>query len=313
MRERNNWRPLIIEASPHVCGAHTAIKVIHMATIAILDDDLAMDLLAEALQFRGHDAFRINSADEALQKLDHILASDLVVLDIIMPWPTDGSDSSCKHDRTAGMQVLRKVRENAEQLPVLAYSATQDMHVIEALADDPATDFLSKWERHSMQDLIGQIFKRLGLGNAPDLPQAFIVHGRDEKTKLAVKNYLQNTLGLPEPTILHEQPNTGRTIIEKFEAYAALASIVFVVLTPDDTAAGPDDGDDQKRRARQNVIFEMGYFLGVLGRASGRVILLYSGPLEIPSDIAGVCYIDITHGVENAGEQIRKELEHVEQ
>lgn len=56
-----------------------------------------------------------------------------------------------------------------------------------------------------------------------------------------------------------------------------------------------------KRRARQNVIFELGFFLGVLGRESGRVILLYVNPLELPSDLSGLIYIDVTNGIESAG------------
>ena len=111
--------------------------------------------------------------------------------------------------------------------------------------------------------------------------------------------------------ILHEQPSAGRTIIEKLEDYAIQSTLVFVLLTPDDHAPPPDASNDKKRRARQNVIFEMGLFFGTLGRASGRVILLHKGPIELPSDISGIVYIDITHGVESAGEQIRKEVNHV--
>jgi hypothetical protein len=39
--------------------------------------------------------------------------------------------------------------------------------------------------------------------------------------------------------------------------------------------------------------------------------LLYKGPLEIPSDLSGLIYIDITGGIDAAGETIRKELRHV--
>ena len=66
-----------------------------------------------------------------------------------------------------------------------------------------------------------------------------------------------------------------------------------------------------KRRARQNVIFEMGYFLAMLGRKSGRIFLLHQGALELPSDLSGVIYIDITNGIESAGELIRKGIENV--
>jgi predicted nucleotide-binding protein len=155
------------------------------------------------------------------------------------------------------------------------------------------------------------INQTLGLADAVDSPQAFIVHGHNETVKLALKNYLQNTVNFPEPIILHEQPNVGRTIIEKFEDYAALSSLVFVLLTPDDIAANGDDPDDFKRRARQNVIFEMGYFLGMLGRKSGRVLLLYHPPLELPSDLSGIVYIDISQGIEAVGEKIRREVQNV--
>jgi predicted nucleotide-binding protein len=139
-------------------------------------------------------------------------------------------------------------------------------------------------------------------------PAVFIVHGHDDSSKLTLKNYLQNTLRLGEPIILHEQPSQGRTIIEKFESYARKADIAFVLLTPDDTASSASDPDRVKRRARQNVIFEMGFFYAKLQRSSGRVILLHKGDTELPSDIGGLVYIDISRGIETAGEAIRREL-----
>jgi len=83
---------------------------------------------------------------------------------------------------------------------------------------------------------------------------------------------------------------------------------VFVILTPDDLVVGPDSSDDEKRRARQNVIFEMGFFYGQLGRDSGRVIVLYDGPVELPSDIQGIIWVDVSSGIEAAGEKIRREI-----
>jgi predicted nucleotide-binding protein len=138
-------------------------------------------------------------------------------------------------------------------------------------------------------------------------PRLFIVHGQNEGAKLSLKNYLQNTLKLPEPIVLHEQLNLGRTVAEKLEHFVNQSDGAIVVLTPDDHWI--DSGTNEElRRARQNVIFELGYFYGKFGRTSGRVILLYQGVLDIPSDLAGVAYIDISYGVEAAGEQIRREL-----
>src|SRR4051794_22937287 len=92
--------------------------------------------------------------------------------------------------------------------------------------------------------------------------KVFIIHGHDENATLALKNYLQNTLRLPEPTILAEQASGGKTIIELFEKHASDSDLVFALFTPD--YRGPSD--TKQARARQNVIFEYGYFCGRLGR-----------------------------------------------
>jgi predicted nucleotide-binding protein len=113
----------------------------------------------------------------------------------------------------------------------------------------------------------------------------FIVHGRDEGKKEAVARFLA-TLGL-EPIILHEQANQGRTIIEKFEAHAEVSYAV-VLLTGDDKG-GSKDSDAVRPRGRQNVVFELGYFVGRLGRK--RVCTLYEEGVEIPSDFSGIVYV----------------------
>jgi predicted nucleotide-binding protein len=63
-----------------------------------------------------------------------------------------------------------------------------------------------------------------------------------------------------------------------------------VLLTPDDVASSKST-PAQSDRARQNVIFELGYFAGKLGR--GRACLLQKGSVEIPSDLHGVVYIEL--------------------
>jgi len=282
-----------------------------MARITIVDDDFATEILAENLRYFGHETTRVGTAAEALNSLDSLLASDLVVLDIIMERPADIQGVDVSGGRTTGMTIFGRLRQKRPDLPILAYSATPDRDVIDVLSRDAHTHFLSKWTTPSLRELIEKIEDILGLKHSSPLPRPFIVHGHDEATKLAVKNYLQNTLKLPEPIILHEQPNLGRTIIDKFEYYAVHAQLAFVVLTPDDRIVNSDGKDEDKRRARQNVILELGFFLGTLGRESGRVFLLFKGPLELPSDLNGVIYIDITSGIEAAGEQIRKELRHV--
>ena len=136
--------------------------------------------------------------------------------------------------------------------------------------------------------------------------KTFIVHGHDHQAVLELKNYLQSRLKFPEPTVLFEQASGANTIIEKFERYAKDIDVAFVILTPDDLI-DPQGGPGG--RARQNVLFELGYFVGKLGRKSGRIILLTKKGVEIPSDLAGIIYIDITDGILAAGEQIRREVE----
>lgn len=121
--------------------------------------------------------------------------------------------------------------------------------------------------------------------------RVFIVHGRDEEAKQSVARCLEK-LEL-DVIILHEQPNQGRTIIEKFENYADVGFVV-VLLTPDDVGAAKDDTDNLRPRARQNVIFELGFFIGKLERQ--RVCALHKGDVEIPSDFAGVLWVPMDPG-----------------
>lgn len=116
--------------------------------------------------------------------------------------------------------------------------------------------------------------------------RVFIVHGHDDALKNAVARVVDR-LGL-EPIILHEQPNKGRTIIEKFLAYSDVGFAI-VLLTPDDTGGKTGIPPDTLRpRARQNVILELGFFLGRLGR--DRVAALYDPSVEMPSDYSGVLF-----------------------
>lgn len=116
----------------------------------------------------------------------------------------------------------------------------------------------------------------------------FVVHGHDDAALQGLARFLEK-LGL-EAIILKEQPDQGRTIIEKFEDTADDIGFAVVLLTPDDLGASVK-AETSDARARQNVIFELGYFAAKLGR--GRVCLLRKGHVEIPSDLYGVIYTDM--------------------
>lgn len=113
--------------------------------------------------------------------------------------------------------------------------------------------------------------------------KVFIVHGHDDGAREMVARFLER-IGL-EAIILHEQANQGRTIIEKVVAHGDVGFAV-VLLTPDDE--GCAKGDKLEPRARQNVLLELGYFIGRLGRE--KVCALKRGTVEIPSDFAGVVW-----------------------
>lgn len=117
----------------------------------------------------------------------------------------------------------------------------------------------------------------------------FIVHGHDEAMKQSVARIIEKLEF--EPIILHEQENRNRTIIEKFTDYSNVG-LAIVLLSPDDIGTAKNNKEKIKPRARQNVVFEMGYFIGKLGR--DKVIVMYNpeDDFELPSDYSGVLYIE---------------------
>jgi|NGEPerStandDraft_6_1074524.scaffolds.fasta_scaffold43825_1 predicted nucleotide-binding protein len=124
---------------------------------------------------------------------------------------------------------------------------------------------------------------------AAEQGRVFIVHGHDEARKHELFRVLHDITGT-KPIILHEQPSGGRGILEKLEAYAASVGFAVALLTADDLG-GAKESDDEAPRARQNVVFEAGYFAGRLGRA--RVVLLYESGVELPSDLDGIVYVPL--------------------
>jgi predicted nucleotide-binding protein len=121
--------------------------------------------------------------------------------------------------------------------------------------------------------------------------RVFVVHGRDQAMESKVARFIEK-LDL-QPIILHEQPTEGRTIIEKIEQHSDVGFAV-VLLTGDDVGALKETADQLTSRARQNVILELGYFIGFLGRR--RVCALYEKGVELPSDFLGIGYVVIDEG-----------------
>lgn len=138
----------------------------------------------------------------------------------------------------------------------------------------------------------------IGTGEiTPENNKIFVVHGHDTEMEVIVARTLDK-LGL-EPVILHEQPNRGRAIIEKFEDCSETISFAIILLSPDDKGGEANTfPKSAKLRARQNVILELGYFIGKLGR--NRVLVLFKdeNDFEHPSDFVGVLYTPFKNGWE---------------
>lgn len=115
----------------------------------------------------------------------------------------------------------------------------------------------------------------------------FIVHGHDNELKQEVARFLSD-MGF-NPIILHERPNTGKTIIEKIEDFSNVCFGIVLYTPCDKGGVNTSEDDSLKPRARQNVVFEHGYLMGKLGRE--RVCALIKDEVEKPGDIDGVIYV----------------------
>lgn len=224
-----------------------------------------------------------------------------------------------------------------------------DLYEIDFPEDDPFdrdNDIFhprkQRWEsgKKTILNLLGTMIEDLKMsesskispetkGDKPKSTRVFIVHGTDHKPMKELKAMLSG-LGL-NPIVLHEQPSSGKTVVEKLEDYSDVG-YAFVILTPDDGLFSIqeveklcDEIDSKKiyehqkdklffdsfgkmwrRVARQNVILELGYFMGLLGR--NRVCCLYNGNVVLPSDIHGIVYVPFKNSVEEAKDMIVKEL-----
>jgi hypothetical protein len=120
-------------------------------------------------------------------------------------------------------------------------------------------------------------------------PTIFLVHGHDEALRDKIEAQLRRWISPVEIVILDQQASRGQVLVEKFEHHARTAALAIVLATPDDEGRAVG-APELRPRARQNVIFELGYFFGKLGR--DRVVVMDAG-IEKPSDVGGIVYLDL--------------------
>ena len=133
--------------------------------------------------------------------------------------------------------------------------------------------FLEEWEVNTMSFI------------EPKPTKVFIVHGHDELLKVQVARLVEQQ-GI-DTIILSEKENEGKTIIEKIERHSDVGAAI-LLFTPDDSGKA-NTKPDYKPRARQNVVFEAGFFMGKLGRDK-TIMVVTDRDLELPSDLHGVVY-----------------------
>lgn len=172
--------------------------------------------------------------------------------------------------------------------------------VFETYLDDISTDMLDKAEKSMQQKLkemrqwqhedmlLANISQRTSMTRTKEYKKVFIVHGHDNALKQEVARMVEKQ-GL-EAIILSEQANRGKTIIEKFEEHSDVGAAI-CLFTGDDYGKAKD-ATSENLRARQNVVFEAGFFMGKLGREN--VILIADSNIEVPSDLQGVVYTSKT-------------------
>lgn len=233
-----------------------------------------------SLENAGYRVIATSKLEEA-RRLFEEANPDLAILDIRMM-----NDDDWK-DRT-GILFATEISRSVPKIMLTGYPSKKN--VLESLKPEirdtfSIVNFVAK--KDGAAALLRAVQKELNR-------RVFIVHGHDGEARETVSHYIER-LNL-KSVVLHEQPGAGRTIIEKFEDHADV-SFAVALLTPDDVGGLRDLRDrpqELKLRARQNVIFELGYFIGRLGRR--KVSVLYKEGVELPSDYQGVQYISLDSG-----------------
>ena len=261
------------------------------------------------LEAHGFSVCITASPEEAILQAENYRQFAVAVLDIRMGSSAFFGTVETTVGQRTGLVLAQELINHLSDSLFFALTNSRDAHVESwfSAQEDKGFEFCNKCDYPPEE--FAKLVKRKVQKHIMEKPtglKAFIVHGHDYNAVLELKNYLQSRLRFPEPTILKEKPSGIKTVIEKFKEYSKNIDVVFVIMTPDDLIGCTEEGGS---RARQNVLFELGYFVGKLGRRSGRVILLTKKGLEFPSDLFGVIPIDITDGIEAAGESIRLELD----
>jgi DNA-binding response OmpR family regulator len=270
--------------------------------ILFVDDDrLAAEALCTALRDRGYAVEYAPTVGTALAQVQKA-RYDLAILDLMMPTGGLGFVQT-KGGFETGIALARRLRTLCKEMKILGITQKETPDATEWF-EMHADGLCRKGDALLNPDFLIRRVDRLLSTNRPHL-RVFIVHGHDIALRDELKELLENEFAV-SVVVLDREAWRGRTLIEKLEEESANIDVAFVLLTPDDFAL--DQHDRSEYRARPNVLVELGYFFGRLARRSGRVVLLGKEGVAIPSDLHGLGWIDVTHGLPSAREAIVHEL-----
>jgi len=273
----------------------------------------------------GRSVLRIPKA-EAETQLDEQIAVGKELMSSPPTWPTladvDALERQARQwtesnrtwlDKTLGGEAAAEYR--AASTHRYGYSATRDpvrkLIPLRNAVESEISKLKSIRGRLDMWEPEPDIEYSSHTGRASSDAPIFIVHGRNTLRAESVAHTVSTVTGR-RTIILRDQPHMGRTLMEKFEQHAAAVSYAIIVLTADDKGSLADE-IETRPRGRQNVIFEMGYFYGLIGRE--HVSVLIQPGIEKPSDMDGIVYItyddngawktELFRELQNAGINIR--------
>ncbi|HXT68564.1 MAG TPA: TIR domain-containing protein [Vicinamibacterales bacterium] len=244
----------------------------------LIADDKAdqLETWSGVLEDAGFSVLAARSVSEVRDILDGESQPDLAVLDLHL--------NTGQPNDLSGLLLAKEF--SSDRLPIILFSDSLTVKALLALrpprgsVPTPGIDVVSKEEgAPALVDAVRAAYK----------PRVFVAHGRDLRTKQEVVEFLQGSRTMP--VSLESVSGTGQVLIEKFVRNANVHFAV-VLMTPDDVGRCRKGEKKFRHRARQNVIFELGYFLGKLGR--NRVAALYredGEKLELPSNYEGVAMI----------------------
>ncbi len=221
-------------------------------------------------------------------------------------------DTNRKPTKEALAQRIRQIRFLLFSLfgKDAAVVKSADLFVKEAntkgLSTDQFAQVLSDVE--SLSDILGKLSASpltcqiSYTSRVPLTKNVFVIHGHDELNTRRLTQLLQNQFYL-NPIAMLSKPGMSRPLIEKFEEEAQTCSFAFGLFTPDDEIT---NSANRYKQARPNVIYEVGWFIGRLGKH--RVALLLKQGTNIHSDLDGVSRIPFSDNVEDKFLDIQKEL-----